>query len=251
MGRKKFSIKDSIQYEVHELDQVCEFYGVGFTDLIEAIEDDDPRAVVAWGILYPESMNPNYKEILSAQLLSFAVSPLHDHDISADGNPKKAHYHIIIDFSDNKQKKSWKQFKEIFDSIGAVFSPVFKDCYIRNRRLAYRYLCHLDDANKARYDFNDIFSYGLAQPIQDIIFAEVDLMTCVVPVMKEFIVKNHLTYYCDFSLYCSANEPEWALACNKYKYEIIEFIKSFSHYCDKKGIEGRTVLLDDFFDSLA
>lgn len=50
-------------------------------------------------VLYPESAPENWKEILQQTGLSCCVSPLHDKDINPTGEPKKAHYHIILCYS--------------------------------------------------------------------------------------------------------------------------------------------------------
>ena len=47
-------------------------------------------------VLYPESAPKDWKEQLSKTGLEGAISPLHDKDVNPTGEPKKAHYHIII-----------------------------------------------------------------------------------------------------------------------------------------------------------
>ena len=52
-----------------------------------------------WGaVVYPESAPEDWEEILKLKGISWARSPLHDSDINPTGEPKKAHYHIIISF---------------------------------------------------------------------------------------------------------------------------------------------------------
>lgn len=50
-------------------------------------------------VLYPESAPEDWKEILQMTGLSCCVSPLHDKDINPTGEPKKAHYHVILCYS--------------------------------------------------------------------------------------------------------------------------------------------------------
>ena len=47
-------------------------------------------------VLYPESAPDNWKDMLQETGLPCSISPLHDKDVDPDGNPKKAHYHIIV-----------------------------------------------------------------------------------------------------------------------------------------------------------
>ena len=45
------------------------------------------------------------------------ISPLHDSDINADGEPKKPHWHVILTF---KGLKSYEQVKAITDQLNAL-----------------------------------------------------------------------------------------------------------------------------------
>ena len=42
-------------------------------------------------IVYPESAPENWKSILENEIVPALISPLHDKDINADGEKKKAH----------------------------------------------------------------------------------------------------------------------------------------------------------------
>lgn len=203
----------------------------------------DNRHVMAWAVLYPESCNPEFRKILQEMHVMFAVSPLHDMDISANGKPKKPHYHVLIDFSDVKQKKSRKQFEEIFDQIGAVCSPLDHEFFCGNRRLTYRYLLHLDDADKHLYSFDDLYVYGFNGDVYDFIFSAANVNECLNN-MISFIVENKLTFYCDFALYCSHEVPEWNLTLLKHTRYITEFIKSYDYLLRSTGTQGNRIYID-------
>ena len=47
-------------------------------------------------VLYPESAPEDWRDQLRKTGLQCAVSPLHDKDTNADGEPKKPHYHVIL-----------------------------------------------------------------------------------------------------------------------------------------------------------
>ena len=47
-------------------------------------------------VLYPESAPADWLDQLKKSGVMGAVSPLHDKDVNATGEPKKAHYHIIL-----------------------------------------------------------------------------------------------------------------------------------------------------------
>ena len=45
--------------------------------------------------LYPESAPDGWRDALAEQHVQVLVSPLHDADVTADGTPKKPHWHVL------------------------------------------------------------------------------------------------------------------------------------------------------------
>lgn len=88
-------------------------------------------------VVYPESASGDWMEKLADLKIKAFVSPLHDKDKNPDGEPKKAHYHVILMFD---SVKSVEQVKEITDEIGGV--GVEK---INSLRGYARYLIHADN----------------------------------------------------------------------------------------------------------
>lgn len=95
-------------------------------------------------IVYPESAPANWQDILSMQFVPAFISPLHDKDISEVGEPKKAHFHVMIMF-DNV--KTIEQALDIFNKIGGCGCEV-----VQSLRGYARYLIHIDYPDKAQYD---------------------------------------------------------------------------------------------------
>ena len=114
----------------------------------------------AWtAMVYQESALPEWLDKLSEQLIEALVSPLHDKDVwsvedeqenasHVAGEPKKAHWHVVISF---KNPATYDKAKEVFDGIGAVTPPEIK-CKVKDFRQMARYLCHLDQPRKHRYN---------------------------------------------------------------------------------------------------
>ena len=46
-------------------------------------------------IVYPESAPENWTETLNEAHIETLISPLHDKDVTAEGSPKKPHYHVL------------------------------------------------------------------------------------------------------------------------------------------------------------
>jgi len=106
-----------------------------------------------WGfILYPESAPENWFELLQKSGLSGAVSPLHDKDIDPDGNPKKAHHHIILCYPG---PTTYNNVAAFTDSLHATIPQALESV-----RGNYRYFTHLDNPDKAQYNAADIRAFG-------------------------------------------------------------------------------------------
>lgn len=150
-------------------------------------------------VLYPESAPENWNEILADMLVPCFVSPLHDEDVSADGEPKKAHYHVILMF---KGLKSFDQVKEITDSLNAPIPQACKDI-----RAYARYLCHLDNPEKAQYSVADVLSFGGVDYL-DKVKSAADTDTAISEMMDWCIEQGCFSFF-RLSNYARANRSDW------------------------------------------
>lgn len=103
-------------------------------------------------IVYPESCKENWENYLEERGLVFAVSPLHDKDIDPTGEPKKPHWHLMLEWDG---PTTFNNVKKICEEIGAVLPKK-----IESVRGMYRYLVHLDNPEKAQYKLEDIRHYN-------------------------------------------------------------------------------------------
>lgn len=103
-----------------------------------------------WGlVIYPDSMPDNWEDILRTE--PSALSPLHDRDVNADGEIKKAHYHVVLAYQGNKS------FDQIDELARALRAPVPQR--INSITGAVRYLTHMDNPEKYQYDSSDIRTF--------------------------------------------------------------------------------------------
>ena len=167
------------------------------------------RRYRSWAfILYPESALDNWFEILDDCHIPIAISPLHDCDIEEEPpyRFKKPHYHIIVAFDG---KKSFDQVKEITDSVKGTI-PIPINCLYSY----YRYLCHLDQPDKAHYDVNAIMLLGGFDP-KNYISEQVSVF---VKEMVEYIKVNNVVEFSDFVEYCAEEHPnDWFKILTDYK----------------------------------
>lgn len=99
-------------------------------------------------IVYPDSCPSDWQDILQKTGLQCVISPLHDKDLNATGEPKKPHWHIIISYSG---PTSFSVVKKLTDSLNSPIPQALEQV-----RGYYRYLTHKDNPEKAQYSDDDI-----------------------------------------------------------------------------------------------
>ena len=170
-------------------------------------------------VVYPESAPSDWKEILSDNKVPCFISPLHDRDINPTGEPKKPHYHVMILF-DNV--KTTDQAQTIFSVIGGVGCEI-----VQSPRGYARYLCHLDNPEKAQYEPQDVTQYGGAD-----YSATIGLATDKYKAVKEMIywcMENDVYSYSELLEYAQEERFDWfRVLCDNGTVVMREYLKSRS-----------------------
>lgn len=99
-------------------------------------------------VLYPESSPADWIDQLSQTGLQCAISPLHDKDLNPTGEPKKAHYHIILCYSG---PTSFNVVKQLTERLNQPIPQALEQV-----KGYYRYLTHKDNPEKYQYSDDDI-----------------------------------------------------------------------------------------------
>lgn len=101
-------------------------------------------------ILYPE--NQEHINVLSTIMNKYKYAYiLHDKDRTETGELKKEHWHVLI-FLDNQQSLS--AFSKSLDLQKSTNLIQF----VKDKKQAIRYLLHVDNDDKERYDLSNIIS---------------------------------------------------------------------------------------------
>ena len=168
-------------------------------------------------VVYPDSAPENWQKILQELKVPALISPLHNQDINPTNEKKKPHYHILLPF---EGKKSIDQVKEILEKIGGV------GCEIVSSMRAYaRYLCHLDNPEKAQYSVDDVISLG-GLNYRTIIGSMADKNKCISD-MIDHINENDLDSFAELVCYAKNFKQDWFdCLLNSGSYFIKEYIKS-------------------------
>lgn len=150
-------------------------------------------------IVYPESAPLDWQERLGEQCIPCFVSPLHDKDINPTGEPKKPHYHVLFCYDG---KKTFEQVSVVVSIIGGVGCK-----RVQSTRGYARYLCHLDNPEKAQYQPNDVKQFAGADYLS-IIGLPVDKYKALCE-MQEYCIANNVFCYADLVDYARQNEMGW------------------------------------------
>lgn len=132
--------------------------------------DECAKCRCYWFVVWPESLDMSkFFEVLRRSGYAIAVSPLHDRDVRDDtGEFKKAHYHVLVRFPTARYLEPVRRLvgSWIYDADGFLAKDEDgKDVtwYVRpapDYAGALRYLCHIDNPEKARYPENEVLTFG-------------------------------------------------------------------------------------------
>lgn len=169
-------------------------------------------------VVYPESAPLDWMDKLDQLHIAALISPLHDQDTNPSGEQKKPHYHVLLMFESPVDFES--KVKPIFEEVGAVGRESVNSC-----RGYARYLCHLDNPEKAQYDISQVRCLGGAD-----YYAITSLPTDDMKLLGEifeYIQDNEIYSLAELLSLSRIYHPEWFyLIAMSRCYVVDKFIKS-------------------------
>ncbi len=168
-------------------------------------------------VVYPDSSLDGWQDVLSDFHIPCFISPLHDKDLNPTGECKKPHYHVMLMY---EGVKTSEQVKEVISAIGGV------GCEVVNTIRGYaRYLCHLDNPEKAQYAIEDVRSLCGAD-YSGIIGLAIDKYKAIGE-MIDFCEENNIFSYSELLVYCRVNRFDWfRILCDNGTVVMKEYLKS-------------------------
>ena len=168
-------------------------------------------------VIYPDSAPSDWIEKLTMSFVPSLISPLHDKDLNPDKTIKKPHYHVLLLF---QGVKTLEQAKEIFDSIGGVGCEK-----VTSIRGYARYLCHLDNPDKAQYSPQNVTCLNGAD-YNNIIGLVTDKYKVISEII-DYCELNSIESYADLLIYCKDSKFEWfRVLCDNGTMVVKEYLKS-------------------------
>lgn len=168
-------------------------------------------------MLYDDSVVENWKDILNDLHVDCFVSPLHDQDLNPNGEKKKAHRHLLVNFP---TVKTAEQAREVFAMLGGAGCE-----RVASFRNYARYLCHLDNPDKARYLESDVITFG-SHNYYDVIAVPNDKYEVIAEII-DFCEVNHIYSYARLLRITREYNPVWFRAlCDNASWVVKEYLKS-------------------------
>lgn len=171
-------------------------------------------------VIYPDSAPDDWVARLDDLHCPALISPLHASDIDPDGSRKKEHFHVLFMF---ENPISASDFRELILPAGAVGAE-----HVISQRGYARYLCHLDNPDKAQYNPSEVIALGGAN-WHDSTLAGVDRVKMQQRI-EDAITDNNFFYYNQLKDWARVNEPEIYYALSTYaRSEAIMYIQERRH----------------------
>lgn len=168
-------------------------------------------------IIYEESVPDNWCEILTQHHVPVFVSPLHSDDLNPTGEKKKPHRHVLIMFD---SVKTLEQADEVVKSINGVGLEA-----VKSLRAYARYLCHLDNPEKAQYSIDDVMQFGGAD-YYSVTECSVDRYTAIAEIL-DYCDDNHIYSFRSLLQDCRLHHFEWfRVLCDGGIYVVKEYLKT-------------------------
>lgn len=168
-------------------------------------------------VVYPESAPEKWQDKLAEQFVPAFISPLHDKDINPTGEAKKPHYHVVVMFDGVKTKE---QAQDLFAKIGGVGCEV-----VQSIRGYARYLCHMDNPDKAQYKQEDVRSLCGADYV-GVVGLVLDKYKAIGE-MIDFCKEYNIYSYSDLLEYCRSERFDWfRVLCDNGTVVMKEYLKS-------------------------
>lgn len=170
-------------------------------------------------VVYPESAPENWLDIIAELKVPVFVSPFHNMDVNPTGEVKKEHYHVIFMF---EGKKTIDRVREVIAEFGGVGCE-----QVQSIRGYARYLCHLDNPEKAQYRTEDVRCFGGADYISTIGLTT-DKYKAIAE-MIDYCEETGITSYAILLQHCRLDHYDWfRILCDCGTVVMKEYLKSKS-----------------------
>lgn len=169
-------------------------------------------------IVYPESAPDGWLDALSESHTQVLVSPLHDSDVTADGQPKKPHWHVLAMFETPVTERA---ARALFAAAGVAQPPE----RVRSLKAYARYLVHMDDHDKHRYDEGGVVGLCGAS-WASVALDEHEERDMLLTEIEDWLDEQGVTSYRTLCRYARAHRPEWVHVVRTSTIHLMAYVRS-------------------------
>lgn len=188
-------------------------------------------------VMYPDDLPTDWQEQLDDKCIKWICSPCHDKDVNADGQPKKAHYHVLLMFENVKSCEQVSSLladlygtSESGSVVGVAMPQICSD-----KCALVRYMAHMDNPSKYQYDVADIVGHCGADPSEIMRYNQTETLDMMIAI-EEYIDANYVTELCDLSRMIRYEHPEWyTLVATKCTLYFSNYIRSLRNKLKDNG----------------
>lgn len=175
----------------------------------------------AWlSVVYPESAVEGWRDLLAQRGCQCLISPLHDSDVNADGEAKKAHWHIVLVWDGPTTYSNAREYIDLIGGVGCL------PC--ASLRGAARYLVHLDNPDKHQYSTDDVQVIG-GLDYRELCESASDALLTLYEIM-DYCDAYCITSFRQLVIYCRNNRPDWArVILTSQRENIWRYLRSLEH----------------------
>lgn len=190
-------------------------------------------ACIAW----QDSAPDGWIERLQERHVNTLISPLHDKDVAYDEATdtqkiKKPHWHVLALFENPMTEQ---QAQEYFCSAGICFkadgTPAPPEM-VKSVRGYARYLVHMDDHDKYRYEDRDVMELGGVRWMS-VALDKNEEIDKILDEIEDFIEREGYDNYFALLRYARINRPDWTPVIRKRTIHIKGAVQAYAYGIDK------------------
>ena len=182
-------------------------------------------------VVYPDSAPENWRDLLDDQHIEWVESPLHDRDLNATGELKKAHWHVLLLFP------NVKAYDQIMELISPLRCTVCQK--VQSAKGLVRYMAHLDNPEKVQYDRSLIVGHG-GVDVAELLKPTASARYVLLREISEFILDHDVYEFEDLWFFAMNNRfDDWfPLLCDSSTIALSALLKSRRYKRYERGLEN-------------
>lgn len=179
-------------------------------------------------VVYPESAPENWREFLDELHIEWIESPLHDSDVNATGEVKKAHWHVLLMFGGVKSRE------QVVEAVAPLNCPSPQKCH--NAKALVRYMAHLDNPEKHQYSVSGIRPHG-GVDLAEMLRPSSSERYTLIGEMMEWVRDNGVTEFADLVEFAMVeHRDDWLpLLCDSASVIMCNYITSCRYRAEARA----------------